>query len=124
MQFGGHRDYETVFLGCAMSYDIWLEADLGGPERMTVTNGWNYTSNCGPIWRLAGADLAEYHGKPAAECIPSLRAAIIDMQANPEKYRPLEPENGWGSLETLVPALGELLAEFAMAPLAIVVVSR
>lgn len=103
-----------------MSCDIWLEADLGGPERIRVTDGWNYTTNCGRMWRLAGADLAEFHDKPASECIPSLRTAIADMEANPEKYLPLNPENGWGSLEGLIPALRELMAQFASAPSAIV----
>lgn len=103
-----------------MSYDIWLEADLGGAERVTVADGWNYTSNCGPMWRLGGADLAEYDEKPAAECIPSLRAAIADMEANPAKYEALNPENGWGSVATLVPALRGLLGQFEGAPAAIV----
>ena len=106
-----------------MSYDIWLSADLGGPEPITFGD-WNYTSNCGPMWRLAGADLAEYGGKPASECIPSLRAAIADMEANPGKYTPLNPENGWGSLASLIPALIELLELFESAPKAEVWVSR
>ena len=107
-----------------MSYDISLQADLGGPEPIMVSDGWNYTSNCSPMWRLAGADLAAYHGYAAAECIPSLRAAIADMEANPEKYEGLNPENGWGSRAALVPALKELLRQFESAPLAKVRVWR
>lgn len=107
-----------------MSYDIWLDADLGGDEPTTVWDCWNYTSNCGRMWRLAGADLAEFHGKRAGDCAPILAAAIADMKANPGKYIPLNPENGWGSYETLVPALERLHEAFARMPDTTVVVWR
>lgn len=99
-----------------MSYDIHLEIDTGGREPACVTGGWNYTSNCGPMWRLAGADLAEFDGKPASECLPLLDAAIVDMEANPAKYRALEPPNGWGSLASLVPALRRLADDLRAHP--------
>lgn len=107
-----------------MSYDIYLEADLGGPERVSLGLQWNYTSNCGPMWREAGADLAEYHGKRANDCIPSLRAACADMNARPAHYRMSDSPNGWGSYDTLLPRLFELLAAFEAAPDAFVRVSR
>lgn len=107
-----------------MSYDIWLTIDTGGPEPATVYDDWNYTSNCGPMWRLAGADLAEFDGKTAQECRGDLWNAIQDMKANPAKYEALNPENGWGSLDTLVPALERLSEAFARHPKATVRVSR
>lgn len=107
-----------------MSYDISLTADLGGPEPITVFNDWNYTSNCGPMWRAAGADLAEYHGKPASECIPSLRMAIALMRRDPARFEAMNPPNGWGSYADLLPALDRLLAAFDSAPVAVVRVSR
>lgn len=106
-----------------MSYDIGLSADLGGPEPIHFGD-WNYTSNCARMWRLAGADLADFHGKTAEECIPRLRRAIEDMMIHPVKFRELEPSNGWGSLETLIPALRRLLELFESAPKAEVWVSR
>lgn len=90
-----------------MSYDIWLSVDTGSPEPVEVFS-WNYTSNCGRMWRAAGADLAEFHDKPATECSPILRAAISELETNPAKYREMDPPNGWGSYDTLVPALIEL----------------
>lgn len=107
-----------------MSYDIWLTIDTGGAEPATVWDGWNCTSNVAPMWRLAGADLADFHGKPASECLPALRAAVVDMQDQPAKYLLLNPENGWGSYETLIPALQDLVTAFADHPKATVVVSR
>jgi hypothetical protein len=107
-----------------MSYDIWLLMDTGGPEPATVWDGWNYTSNCGPMWRQAGADLAEFEGKTAGECLPILRAAIEELQAHPIKYKAMDPPNGWGSYDTLVPALDELADGFSRHPKATVRVSR
>lgn len=111
-----------------MSYDICATAqiDLGGPEPYTVTTlgYWNYTSNCGPMWRAAGVDLAEFDGKTAGECLAKLQPAIDELKTNPAKYRAMDPPNGWGSYDTLLPALAELAQAFAAAPVAIVSVSH
>lgn len=107
-----------------MSYDVYLQVDLGGPELCSVGESWNYTSNCGPMWRAAGADLAEFSGKSAGECIPVLEAAIDEMRANPSKYRAMDPPNGWGGYDTLVPSLEGLLEIFRYAPKATVHVWR
>ena len=107
-----------------MSYTIYLTADPDAPDDSDLGDSWNYTSNCGDMWRLAGADLAEYHDKRAGECLPSLKSSIADMKAVPEKYTALNPSNGWGSYKTLVPALERLVEIFESAPLAVVYVSR
>lgn len=107
-----------------MSYDVYLEIDTGGPEPASVGMDWNYTSNCAPMWRLAGADLAEFDGKKAGECLPYLTKAIASMLADPEPYKALNPENGWGSYRTLVPALRDLAYDFGRHPNATVRISR
>lgn len=108
-----------------MSYDIWLEADIGDGKRLPLAAlDWNYTSNCGPMWRAAGADLADFDMLPAGECTADLRSAINNMLADPDRFRAMNPENGWGSYDTLLPALCRLLAAFEEAPKAIVRVSR
>lgn len=106
-----------------MSYDIHLEADLGGPTTLAIGD-WNCTSNLARMWREAGADLAEFHGKLASECIPLLKLAIDVLRADPERFEAMNPENGWGSYEDLIPALGRLLALFESAPVATVHVWR
>lgn len=107
-----------------MSYDIWLTIDTGGAEPALVWDGWNYTSNCGPMWREAGADLAEFHGKPAGECAPILQAAIATLKADPARFEAMNPDNGWGSYRSLVVRLGDLAAGFEAHPKALVAVSR
>jgi hypothetical protein len=107
-----------------MSYDIWLTVDTGGPEPATVGEDWNYTSNCGPMWRAAGADLAEFDDKVAGDCLPILEAAIKTLQTDREQFIAMNPPNGWGSYDTLVPALEKLAQQFRYHPKATVRVWR
>jgi hypothetical protein len=84
----------------------------------------NMTSNVAPMWRLAGADLAEFHGQYAGNVLHLLDKAIADMAANPDKYTPLNPSNGWGDYDGCLAFLRELRAEFVRHPQAKVQVSR
>jgi hypothetical protein len=101
-----------------MSYDLDLESEpydgecfhCGSTYKKIDTHyRWNYTSNCAPMWRLAGADLKEFHGKRASECVEVLARAVADMEADPEKYKALDPPNQWGAYVTLLPALQRML---------------
>lgn len=74
----------------------------------TTIDSINMTSNVAPMWRLAGADLREMRGKPAAEVKIILATAVRNMLAEPEKYRALNPENGWGDYESCVKYLVDL----------------
>lgn len=107
-----------------MSYSIRLEINTGGQEPATVWDGWNYTSNVAQMWRAAGTNLAEHHGKTADTVIPELEAAIQELAAHPDKYRAMDAPNGWGTCDDLVPALRKLLAGYRAHPLATVAVSR
>lgn len=107
-----------------MSYDIWLEADLGGHKPYVIDENHNHTSNTSRMWSAAGADLAEMDGLSAGECIPLLERAVADMNARPEFYATMNPPNGWGSNETYRAFLSSLLDFFRKAPRAKVVVSR
>lgn len=106
-----------------MSYDVWLEIDTGGPEPL-CHGSWNYTSNMSTAWREAGADLAEFHGKPAGEVLPALDAAVALMRTDPARFRAFDSPNGWGTHETLVPALQSLADLFRKHPKMIVRVWR
>lgn len=108
-----------------MSYDVWLDIDTGGPERVEVKGtDHNMTSNVAPMWRKAGADLAEFDGKTAGDMLPVLTAAIRTMVDNPSDYEPLNPPNGWGSYGTCLRFLNELRADFERHPKATIRISR
>lgn len=109
-----------------MSYDIHLEADLGGEEPVRVGDlEWNYTSNIGGIVAAAAEatglrDLRDLEGLAAVEALVLVERLALELRRDPERYRALDPENGWGSLETFLPALDRLVDELRPVPRAIV----
>lgn len=110
-----------------MSYDIYIEADLGGDEPVDLGFDFNYTSNVAPMWRQAMPDtngLAGFHGMLASEAAVVLEEGIRKMDADPDSYRVFNPENGWGDFEGQRRMLGEILDALKKAPQAKVRISR
>lgn len=110
-----------------MSYDIWLVADLGGPEPITVWDSWNYTSNVAPMWRKAMPEtdgLAGMHNRRAGDMAYVLARGIAAMEADPEPYRAMNPSNKWGDFDQQLARLRWMLDAFRWAPNAYVRVSR
>lgn len=66
------------------------------------------TTNLRPMWEAAGIDFDALEGKTAAEIKPVLKAAIAAMEADPEKFKELNPPNGWGDYEGLLKVLRRL----------------
>ena len=108
-----------------MSYDI----DVMGEEVLTkcqhcnrpsrereTLSSWNYTTNCAEMWRAAGLDLRELHGKKASECITPLENLVFELVTKADKYDAMNPPNKWGSRQSLVYALNELLDNFKENP--------
>lgn len=83
-----------------MSYDVDLTIDTGSDEPAHVVECGNYTSNVWPMWADAlGRGLDEFHDAPCSEAAGLLAAGIQRMEADPEKYRAMNPSNGWGDYE-------------------------
>lgn len=74
------------------------------------------------MWCEAGIDLGACHGRDAGGCAEGLEAAIANLKANPAKFEAMNPPNGCGSYETLIPALEKLLAIWLAHPNATVAV--
>lgn len=107
-----------------MSYDVRLDIDCGGPEPVTVADCGNMTSNVGPVWRHVGADIAEFHEKRAADCLPALVEALRLLNASPRSYDHLVRGGGaWGTVESAIEYLTVLERDFRRAPNATVRVS-
>lgn len=95
-----------------MSYDFYIHADTGGPERATVEEIGNCTSNVSQMWTLA---LRATSGDPdhpsigtrwgydksprCADVLVALRPALHWLRNHKAEMKPLEPSNGWGSYE-------------------------
>jgi hypothetical protein len=86
-----------------ISYDIGLYINTGNDEHKVKDLG-NYTYNCSTMFRLAL--LVEYEGlnglsgKLAKDVIPALEIAISRMENDPDKYKAMNPTNGWGDYES------------------------
>lgn len=110
-----------------MSLDFYLMADTGAPEesREDIFDV-NYTHNVIPMWKLAGVFDALYNskGKLAGELVDTLAQGVAAMETNPAAYIALNPSNGWGSYETALPFLKNILRMCRLHPKAIVDISK
>lgn len=89
-----------------MSYDVWLEADLGNGRIRIGDLDENYTSNCGPmLYAAIGVTLARH-----------LRRALRVMANNRPAYEAMEPTNGWGDLDGWMAYLGKIADACERAP--------
>lgn len=91
-----------------MSYDVELVIDTGGEYPATVTECRSPTYNLAPMFRealgipmSAHADSGGGHldGMLARDALPILNRAIERMCSEPDRFRALNPPNGWGSYE-------------------------
>ncbi len=107
-----------------MSYDIWLTGSMGGDGKVCIEEPGNITYNVDPMFALAldgdadrgiqnGGDvvlrrkdpaLRRFIGKRAGDpdVIDALLGAVSVMEGEPEKFRALNPPNGWGDYEGAV----------------------
>lgn len=113
-----------------MSYDVDLVMQTGPKMWATVAECGNMTWNVGGMYRLAlpstedrAAGLPGLDGLRAEVASPLLRAASKAMAEDPERFRALEPENGWGSYEGALRYLRGILAACEDHPWATVQVS-
>lgn len=108
-----------------MSYDVFV----GGAERYDddwpgITEYRNMTSNVAPMWRAAGIDLAECDGRPAAQVAEGLVGALLTMEEHPDRFRAMDPPNGWGDFDGCRRFLQRILADCQARPTGTVWVSR
>lgn len=89
-----------------MSYDLSLTSKPC-PTCGCVAVSWSSdpTWNLGDMFREAGFEPGSdspLHGKPAKEVLPIAEAALAAMKAEPERFKRHNPENGWGSYDSLL----------------------
>ena len=96
---------------------------------MTEIFSANYTHNAGKMASAAGIYQAVWRPEElgiilAGQLIAPLRKGIEKMESDPDKFKKLNPENGWGSYDSFLPWLKEYLAACEENPSAEVSVSR
>jgi hypothetical protein len=77
----------------------------------------NITHNLGAMARAAGIYECLWHPEKlvegldprASDIVPHLLAGILELLRDPEKYKALNPKNGWGDYEGLLQFAKEVL---------------
>ena len=91
-----------------MSWSVHLEKKIDG-EWVTVTETINYTHNCNQMVREAGLpEWPRVGGWKARKLERRLNKVLFRLAANPQKYRVMEPENGWGDYVGLMRVLEDV----------------
>jgi len=86
----------------------------------------NITGNVSPMWELAGIydELYNSDGKKVSDIIEKLEEGVMYMVRNANKFKPLNPKNGWGSYEGAVKWLWDLIHEIKKYPDGIIEISK
>jgi hypothetical protein len=106
-----------------MGYDISLHIHTGKSMTEVLDLG-NYTYNVSKMYYKAiPGGIKSLHGKSAGESAPIIKAAISDMESNPEEYEKLNPENGWGDYNGAIRFLKDLIPGMEEHPATTVLIS-
>lgn len=108
-----------------MSWDIDLIGKIDGND--VYLGDWNYTSNAWdfltPLINKIGIPdftISGLNGKTAKECIPILKAILLEIVEHKMEYEKYNPKNGWGSVETFIPFWQSFYDECCKYPSAII----
>lgn len=110
-----------------MSADIWLERDgvrvtvnddLDAEMRSMVpirsaasadSDSFNLTYNLSPmLWAAGMPAWKEFIGKRAGDAGPIWQQVADELRRDPDKYRLLNPANGWGDYDQAVDVISRL----------------
>lgn len=104
-----------------MSWDIHLQTVVDAHE-IDFGREFNYTHNTNQMVREAGFTEFPYEVDKmnAGVFCERLFAAIEALRADPHRFRAMNPDNGWGTLDGLVGVLTEMHDAYDPYPSAIV----
>lgn len=98
-----------------MSWDCDLDLHLtvDGNDIYHSCGSWNYTYNTSPmIYDALGMKDGSWRelieGKGGAEGAEVFARIVAGLEAAPEKYRAMNPENGWGNYDDLLGVMREM----------------
>lgn len=112
-----------------MSYDIDIEhhtIEIARAAGGLETEVGNYTYNCGKMFAAAtGTDqwLSDLNGMTCKSAWLIVSRAVDEMEEHPDKYRAMNPENGWGDFDSFLKYVKKLKDACEKYPESKVVVS-
>jgi hypothetical protein len=93
-----------------VSWDATLYDDRGHVE-----GDWNYTHNTNGMINLAAVRLSDeptwwkqLDGMTGVQGAEYLRRIVKALEADPERFRAMNPPNGWGDYDSLLKVLREM----------------
>ena len=98
-----------------MSADIWLEH--GGDTVVVDDTTFNLTYNLTPMLCAAGMPAwSEFIGMRAGDAGPIWQSVADELRRDPDRYKDLNPPNGWGDYDGAVEVISALAAACAKHP--------
>lgn len=101
-----------------MSYDIRFGVKVAGaPDDCYAVIGEpeydNPTYNLRPIFETSmNWDYKQGEWYPITEVLPKVQRGVTELIMHADKYRKLEPSNGWGTVESAIKALKSIIDYF------------
>ena len=96
-----------------MSYDIRFGVKVEDTEYFAVTGQPEYASptyNVGKIFRKCmNWDFKQGEWYKIKDYIPNIEKGIHEMQFNAQEYKELEPDNGWGTTDSVLKCLQSII---------------
>lgn len=119
-----------------MSLDVWL---ISGREKCSTCDGvgiveeeafsYNITHNLNKMAEEVG--IYKHLWRPeelgfvcARELVVPLSSGLTLLKSDPEKYKKLNPENGWGSYDALVDFVSQYIEACIDNPSSLIGISR
>lgn len=108
-----------------MSYDFELMSTFEDGERYTIAGTeMNMTSNLARMWDTAGCPLYAFDCAPARALGVVAGQAIQRIHDDRATYEAMNPENGWGNVDSALRFLTHIKDQCAKWPDAIVSICR
>jgi len=97
-----------------VSLDLYLKPEpCDKCGRSDEELNFNITYNLSEMWHEAcpinQKNIMAFDGMSAKNALPVLEATLEELEKNPQKYKKLNPENGWGSYEVLLDTLTAII---------------
>lgn len=108
-----------------MGLDFWMEIDAGGKARIQFFEA-GYTDNVAEMFYDTielPEGIRDLNGMDGEQAKPYLEKALFRMIKDPDKYKQMEPSNGFGSYYGAKSLLDTLIGWCNEAPKAILMVS-
>lgn len=91
-----HTQNYTHNTNAMIAEAILASEDVETPTTSTLSEDHPLAIAIGPAW------MERLHGMSGEEGVKFLQMIITEFEANPAKYRAMNPENGWGDYDSLL----------------------